>query len=159
MRFDGKPSVDWTVTRNVVQEGEVTNYSLTYTNTLVAAAAAQSGMDMPYGGAGADWLLGGGGDSYDFALGDSQDTVQDEDGFDVVLLPVNLADLRVEMVEGSPGYLGIAYADSGSIVIRCHSKRAADRRSVSHRSFGRCWRSRIRETIAIRTNSQWGLFL
>ncbi len=190
VRFDGKPSVDWTVTRDVVQEGEVTNYSLTYTNTLVAADAAQSGMDMLYGGAGADWLLGGGGDdyldggadadvlygeagadalaggdgidvlvgdnpgqigddwlsggagadqlfggggidvleggsgrdflsggagddSYDFALGDAQDTLQDEDGFDVVLLPVNLAELRMEMVDGSPGYLGVAYGNQG----------------------------------------------
>ncbi len=204
VRFDGKPSVDWAVTRSVVEAGGITSYSLSYTNTLTAAEAAVAGMDTLYGGAGSDWLIaggaddyldggadndvlygeagndalaggdgddvlvgdnpgqagddwlsggagvdrlfGGGGidvleggagqdflaggtgdDSYDFALGDGQDTVQDDDGFDVVLLPVNLADLRVEMLEGSPGYLGIAYGSQGdTLAIKDGLKGAID---------------------------------
>ncbi len=54
---------DWTLTRSVTQEGDLTRYQHTYGGSFTGSnEAAEGGADVLYGGAGNDWIFAGGGD-------------------------------------------------------------------------------------------------
>ncbi|HUL02172.1 MAG TPA: calcium-binding protein, partial [Gemmatimonadales bacterium] len=84
--------LDWTITRVVDQQPDITYYRVVFSSQVFAAEDPVGGADSLYGGAGADWLFGGKGDDYvdggaedDVAFGEQgNDTVVGGSGADAL---------------------------------------------------------------------------
>ncbi len=74
---------DWSLTRSITTEGDITRYRHTYANFSGSGEAAESGADVLYGGAGNDWIFAGAGD--DLLEGEADaDVLFGEAGHDVL---------------------------------------------------------------------------
>ena len=51
---------DWNTTRTVTPLTDYTEYKVTFTQSGITEAATDTGNDVIYGGAGDDWIFGGG---------------------------------------------------------------------------------------------------
>src|SRR5260221_2266141 len=105
-------TLDWTVTRTVLQGGAIFKVSLT--NAEITGNDAAGGMDIIYGGAGDDWAFGGFGDDY-VEGGSGKDALFGEQGSDV-LFGGSGDDVLVgdNLVAGGIASAGDDYLDGGA---------------------------------------------
>lgn len=85
--------LDWAVTREVKDDGDVIRYPVHFANVDKASSDASGGADVIYAGAGGDWVFAGAGDDYvdtsqgdDVAFGQAgNDVLTGGDGNDVLV--------------------------------------------------------------------------